>query len=362
MKSGLNDNIYIDPLTGMSNFFSFIESDACSIFDECGSVIIFDMVDFTMVNREYGRDIGDMCLKSIGDIICCILSEYNNAHAYRTDGDEFTVILPKLQPKDAEHTAGLIRKKFRDIMDSRGYSNIDVRTLIIGYPCRITTVAQFYQMVFANSISNTQNTACGTAEARWAQQIIESFTRRIKETLSLFNEAYNLALTDDISSLPNHRAAKMYLTNLIAKCKANGGGFSILFIDGDNLKRYNKQSYQSGNKMINGLSSIISGSIRKSDRVFRWLSGDEFLVIFEGTNSKNVIELAERIRTAVETETSRWVYPITVSIGISNYPVDGDCIEDIILKAEQANIYAKNSGKNKVVKWELAVGGSYSNP
>jgi GGDEF domain-containing protein len=54
----------------------------------------------------------------------------------------------------------------------------------------------------------------------------------------------------------------------------------------------------------------------------------------------------------VEDETKYWLYPITVSIGAASYPADGSNIEVILSKAEKSNIYAKNTGKNKVVKWE----------
>ena len=142
----------------------------------------------------------------------------------------------------------------------------------------------------------------------------------------------------------------LYLSNLVKESK-NKHEICVLFIDGDNLKNYNNISYEAGNDVIRSIANIITESIRENDRVYRWLSGDEFIVIMKETNIDNAIKGAERIRFAIEEKTKQFIYPVTISIGISVYPSDAEQIEDIIKNAERANSYAKNTGKNKVVIW-----------
>lgn len=72
--------------------------------------------------------------------------------------------------------------------------------------------------------------------------------------------------------------------------------------------------------MIEGLSKIISSSIRENDKVFRWLSGDEFLVILGDTELEEALNIAERVRYSVEQNTKDWKYPITISVGVANCP------------------------------------------
>jgi diguanylate cyclase (GGDEF)-like protein len=134
--------------------------------------------------------------------------------------------------------------------------------------------------------------------------------------------------------------------------KSDKNGFSLLFIDGDDLKRYNKVSYETGNDMIKRLSGIIVETLRNEDKIFRWLSGDEFLIVLKETNEVKAIRIAERIRQAVEEQTKTWIYPVTISIGISSYPKDGCCITELIDKAEKANGFAKDAGKNRVFTWD----------
>lgn len=347
-------SIYLDPLTGLPNFFKFLESDVQALFDMRGSVIIFDLIKFTEINDRYGLEVGDLCLKTLSEVIINNLVDYNGASAFRTDGDEFTLVLPMKTSKEAKNLIKQIEFNFRNLMVEKGYEDINMRSLSLEYLEPIRSISKFYHKIFQSSISSDKDGIEKKVEDRWGEHIIDSFTRRIGETLSFFNDAYVLAMADDISGLPNHRAGRSYLSNLIELSKQTKQGFSILFIDGDNLKRYNEISYQSGNDMIRKLSTIINNSIRKDDRIFRWLTGDEFLVVLPEVDHDSAFKLAERTRKAVEEQTKDWVYPVTISIGVAHYINDDNNIEDIINKAERANSHAKNLGKNRVVKWSVS--------
>lgn len=347
----MENNIYEDPLTGLPNFFRFIETDVKVMFAGMGSVIIFDMVKFQEVNSHYGRDVGDLFLINFSKTLRNMLMDFEGVFKFRTHGDEFTVILPNFTQDEAEKLAQTIKEKYRNIMMDLNFSDADVHILVLNYTDNITSIDEFYQLLFSKSFKEIKGTSDKYSEKRLAENIIGNFTNRIKETLSFLNDAYNLALTDDISTLPNQRAAKLYLKNLMKNSSNSIKRFSILFIDGDDLKRYNKISYSAGNEMIKALSAVIASSLRKNDSIFRWLSGDEFLVILEDIDYEDEARLAERVRTIVEEQTINWTYPITVSIGVASFPEDGNTIDEILSKAEKSNIIAKSSGKNKVIRW-----------
>lgn len=349
MIQSFESNVYIDPLTGLPNFFKFIETDVEEMFKGLGTVVIFDMVKFGDINTNYGIEAGDLFLREFSSILKDILANYEGSKVFRTHGDEFTVILQGIVEEDAEKLIERISCTFKDTMLKLGFDNASVHTLILDYSSEISSINQFYQMIFTKYFMKLRSSKRKFSEEKVIESIIGNFTNRIKETLSLLNDAYSLALTDDISELPNQRAAKIYLKDLIQKERIFKNSFTLLFIDGDNLKRYNNISYEAGNEMIRSLASVISKSLRKNDKVFRWLSGDEFLVVLEDVETDIGIMLAERIRAEVESETKAWAFPITVSIGLARYPEDGRCIEEVIAKAEKANVYAKESGKNKVI-------------
>lgn len=349
----LKKSIYKDPLTGLPNFFNFVESDVCSLFGKSGSIIIYDLIKFTKINEVYGLEAGDFCIKTLSEVISNCLSECENHNIFRTDGDEFTVILPLKRIKDAKTIIENIKIDFKHKMEEQGLSDVDFRTLSIEYNKEIPSITKFYQLIFQETMEKIKENNNEPTEERWLGHIIDSFTRRIKETLSFFNDACVIAMADDISGLPNHRAGKTFLSALIEENKENKEGFSILFIDGDNLRRYNDISYSKGNQMIRELSSIINNSLRKNDKVFRWLTGDEFLVVLPNVDEELAYKLAERTRLAVEEKTKDWIYPVTISIGVAHYTDENCDIENIINQAEKANSFAKNLGKNRVVKWSL---------
>jgi diguanylate cyclase (GGDEF)-like protein len=346
------NNIYLDRLTGMPNFFKFVESDVSSMFSDSGAVIVFDLAKFQETNNNYGRETGDLFLKNFADTLRYTFRNSVNTEVFRTHGDEFTVILRNVSYNDAKELAYSIRMEYKNIMEGHNFLDADVHVLILEYSEKITSINQYYKAMFKKSLEELKQGDKRYREERMLDSIIGNFTNRIQETLSLLNSAYSLAFTDDISCLPNQRAAKIYLEKLLNENGENLKEFSILFIDGDNLKRYNTISYAKGNEMIKELSSVIASSLRKNDRIFRWLTGDEFLVILDNVTDEDAMKLAERIRVSVEEQTRFWTYSITVSIGIACYPKDGKCIEEVLNKAEKANVIAKSRGKNKVIKWE----------
>ncbi|NLY45838.1 MAG: diguanylate cyclase [Tissierella sp.] len=349
----LKNSLYIDYLTGMRNVFGFIEVDLKQVFSDNGVVLIIDIVNFKKFNEDYGRVNGDKCLKELSKAIENVLEHENEkkVSAFRTDGDEFTIVIPSKTASEVEGICNSIKAEFNKIMDNYDFYKVGLHTLIMSYDSHISSIEDYYKLLLTNSINNKDSIGDKFQADRLLIHIMGGVISKVRDTISHYNNVYELALTDDISGLRNHRAGSAYLLNLLEDCQSKKTEFSILFIDGDRLKRYNEISYEAGNQMIRKLSEIITNSIRKSDKVYRWLSGDEFIVVLRDVNPDNAVKLAERIRKAVEEQTKDLVYPLTISIGVSTYPNDGNNIDDIINKAEKANALAKNLGKNRVLKW-----------
>jgi diguanylate cyclase (GGDEF)-like protein len=347
----LYNNIYIDPLTCLPNFFRFIESDFEEIFDEKGVILIFDIANMKIINQNFGGNTGDLYIKTLSDVISNEFSEFNNAAIFRTHGDEFTVIFKNIQVLDIEAICNIVKVKFISAMNEKGFIDVNVNILTLGYNNPIYSVENYYEILLRGFTNQEEKKQNKYNREKLLKHIIGGVINRVKETLSYYNDACSLAFVDDISGLPNHRAGKIHLSDLLEGYKSDKNGFSLLFIDGDDLKRYNKVSYDTGNDMIRRLSGIIADTLRNEDKIFRWLSGDEFLIVLNETNDVKAIKIAERIRQAVEEQTRSWIYPVTISIGIACYPKDGCCITELIDKAEKANGLAKDAGKNRVVMW-----------
>ena len=101
--------------------------------------------------------------------------------------------------------------------------------------------------------------------------------------------------------------------------------------------------------MIRNLANTLSQHLRPGDFLARWRVGDEFFVILPETPSEKALHVAERLRAAVEDESKTWRIPVSISIGVAEYPASGASIRELLDAVEKSAKQAKDNGKNQVV-------------
>jgi diguanylate cyclase (GGDEF)-like protein len=342
----------LEKLKELPNFFDFIESDVRQIFGIQGSFLILNIFNLMSVNEKYCGNLSDLYIMNISQSIVKVIAHHDNIYAFKFGNNDFIITFPNSKASELSEILVEIKLCFNSALFNENLEFVQLDSFIVEYNEEVNSIEEFYELLFVKaSIKDGDK----LAPKRMIKHIIGTFTKNIRETLSSFRYANNLAFTDDVSGLSNHRAGRQFVLELIKEYRSNSKGFSVMFIDGDNLKRYNKISYEAGNQMIRDLSSIILDSIRSEDKVFRWLSGDEFLVVLKGADKENCLKLAERVRESVETKTRDFIFPTTISIGIANYPSDGISLEELICKAEKANSCAKDMGRNRVIRWDASL-------
>lgn len=340
------DNVYGNYCRVRPNFFDFLEADVCKIFGEKGAFIVFNIF-----NSQKEED--DLYIENIFRLMRSVISAYPNVYGFILGTNDIIITFPNYNFSDIEKISNKVEASLNNIINTEENTHIQLNKFILQYNKEIESVEDFYELLFNNAIKLEENKE---ASRKKIKRIIHMFTNNIRNTLHSYKYANELAFIDDVSGISNHRAGKLFLSKLMEEHIENRKGFGIMFIDGDNLKRYNNISYDAGNQMIRNLSSIIKGSIRSEDKVFRWLSGDEFVVILREIDELNTLKLAERVRRAVEIQTKNYIYPTTISVGVTHFPSDGKTFNDVINRAEKANAYAKSIGKNRVIKWNGSMG------
>src|SRR5258706_15204325 len=109
-------------------------------------------------------------------------------------------------------------------------------------------------------------------------------------------------------------------------------------LDCDSFKHFNDTyGHPQGDKLLQGISSILKASVRSVDHVGRY-GGEEFIIILPETSRDEALALAERIRAAVEGE----AFPVgdgtsvrkTISIGIAGFPLDASQPADLVKYAD----------------------------
>jgi diguanylate cyclase (GGDEF)-like protein len=146
------------------------------------------------------------------------------------------------------------------------------------------------------------------------------------------------ALTDQLTGLPNARALHLMLEHRLAECRRyEDEVVSVLSIDLDDFKEINEQfGHGVGDRLLASVSAVVKGQLRQMDMLARF-AGDEFLAVMPGASGQVAAMVAERVRTAVESQvfnvkTGRNV-EVRVSAGAGSYPADGETADELLQAA-----------------------------
>lgn len=157
---------------------------------------------------------------------------------------------------------------------------------------------------------------------------------------------HELAMTDDLTGLPNRRRAIDTLETLL---QAQAGGI-VLIVDIDHFKRINdRHGHATGDAVLRAVSHAWRGAIGERVMLGR-LGGEEFVVIAPGGEASEARALAERLRaavTALDLSATLGVSPVTISIGATLLG-PGDTVALALSRADAALYRAKEGGRDRV--------------
>ncbi len=159
----------------------------------------------------------------------------------------------------------------------------------------------------------------------------------------------HMAYHDALTSLPNRYLFQDRLGMAILHAKRNNQMAALMALDLDDFKTVNDSlGHHMGDLLLKEAAARMKLCVRECDTVAR-LGGDEFMIILTSIrHRKDANHVAEKLLGALYQ--SFFIHNnkiiITASIGISIYPADGNDMEDLIRKADNALYYSKKEGKN----------------
>ncbi|WP_310634370.1 diguanylate cyclase domain-containing protein [Paraburkholderia sp.] len=159
-------------------------------------------------------------------------------------------------------------------------------------------------------------------------------------------ELTHLAGHDTLTGLPNRMRFMDQLEMSIRRAALCGERLAVLFVDLNGFKQINDQfGHSAGDAALAVVAQRLRAALRDTDIVARF-GGDEFVILASDVRSpESIAATAARIQAAMEVAVplgAQWV-DVGVSIGVSEFPDDGDHARELLAKADAAMYIAKTS-------------------
>ena len=162
----------------------------------------------------------------------------------------------------------------------------------------------------------------------------------------------NLATTDGLTGLKNHRAFQEQFESEFERAMRYSLSLSVMMIDVDHFKKYNDTyGHPAGDEVLKTVATCLQTLARHTDFVARY-GGEEFVVVLPNTDAAGALNLAERFRHGVESHA--WPYrPVTISLGVASYTEETPGRAQLLAEADAAIYRSKQNGRNCVLHYSV---------
>ncbi len=221
-----------------------------------------------------------------------------------------------------------------------------------------------FPILQSGAVGGVLQLVLGEADAARAEALVPEVDIYLRETAPVL-EAKRLMetlreanLRDPMTGLHNRRFLEESVENLLAQAQRRNAHLSILMLDLDYFKMVNDtHGHDAGDAVLKALAKVLVRSVRGGDYVIRY-GGEEFMILLHETAATVAMDVAEKIRVAVEgmkVPIASGVLQKTISIGVADYPADSDTFWQTVKFADVALYKAKESGRNRVVRFVPAL-------
>jgi diguanylate cyclase (GGDEF)-like protein/PAS domain S-box-containing protein len=166
-----------------------------------------------------------------------------------------------------------------------------------------------------------------------------------------------MAMTDYLTNLYNRRYFMQRGEEEFKRAHRNHAALSLLMLDLDKFKSVNDTyGHDAGDLVLKQVAASLKYNLREIDLLGR-IGGEEFAVLMPGTQLKDAVAIAERVRQAIQNQA--FLVPgatltLTTSVGVSTFSQELNGIDDMLKSADLALYRAKASGRNCVRQQETA--------
>jgi diguanylate cyclase (GGDEF)-like protein len=245
---------------------------------------------------------------------------------------------------------------FRQVTRLRNVTALIVAALFVG----VGLLAYFLGLLISRPLDRLREGAAKVAggdlavvlpivsggELGYVTEVFNDMTARLRDGR---RELERLSITDDLTGLFNRRYLMDMLALEIRRSRRMNHPFAVLMADVDNFKTYNDAyGHLEGDAALARVAAILRDTSRDVDCAARY-GGEEFVVLMPETEMAGAVEIAERIRTRLAGDAVIGE-ALTISVGVAQFPADGETPEALLARADAALYQAKRDGRNRIVR------------
>jgi diguanylate cyclase (GGDEF)-like protein len=202
----------------------------------------------------------------------------------------------------------------------------------------------------------------GLEEGDFSARISPTGSREFRDVADTFNRTVaflghqrerlkELASTDPMTGLANHRNLHEQLRTEMERVVKAGSSLGVVAIDIDGFKNVNdERGHARGDETLKAVAKALQGSVREGDLVAR-LGGDDFVLVLRDVDSAHVRHLADRAREAIGRAAPEGM-PLPASAGYVCYPGQAGADADLVELAGMALRVAKRDGGTCTQKYD----------
>ncbi len=156
-----------------------------------------------------------------------------------------------------------------------------------------------------------------------------------------------LAVTDPLTGLANHRQLIQSLESEIRRSRRTGQPLAVVLLDLDGLKQINdRHGHLAGSLAIRRVAEALLGSCRATDTAARF-GGDEFALVLPETGEAAAWHVARGVADRLATDAEK--PNLSISVGVAVYPGHGETVEALLNAADVALYQTKERRKSRAV-------------
>jgi two-component system cell cycle response regulator len=166
----------------------------------------------------------------------------------------------------------------------------------------------------------------------------------------VIEERRRMAMSDALTGAHNRRYFMNHMRRELKRARRFGSEVSLLVFDIDHFKHINDTyGHLAGDAVLRQLGALIKNRVRRDDVPAR-TGGEEFAVILPEVGVEGAVQLAEKLRMAVESSTFKFEgtqIPVTISIGVAEWTPEVVDPQELVKATDEKLYEAKRTGRNR---------------